>query len=130
VHLPGAPRTTDQGCSILERSTPIPGGSVDVVRRSDLEWGDVLFVTTRNSTYCISKAGGGSWFVWGGWFENHDHAPALVGINGCTWGGTVVHSDVLAAPGLFLEFANGVTTTRIHEVRILRAAATPGPPSC
>ena len=45
--------------------------------------------------------------------------PGIVGINGCTWGGSVIHSDILAAPGLFLEFANGVTTTRIRSVFVV-----------
>src|SRR5262245_3480559 len=89
--------------------------AVEVVHRGDLAWGDALFVTTKNSIYCINPAGH-EWFVWGGWFERHGHSPAVVGINGCTWGGTVIHSDILAAPGLFLEFSNGVTTTRIRDV--------------
>lgn len=92
----------------------------DVVRRSDLAWGDSLFVGTKNSIYCINPAHRG-WFVWGGWFARHGPTPAIVGINGCTWGGSVLHSEILAAPGLFLEFANGVTTTRIRRVHVLRA---------
>jgi hypothetical protein len=79
-------------------------------------------VTTRNSTYALSPAGGDTWFVWGGWFERHGHAPARVGINGCTWGGSVIHPEILSARGLFLEFANGVTTTRIRHVLHLPAA--------
>jgi len=94
----------------------------DVVRRGDLAWGDSLFVHTKNSIYCINPAYRG-WFVWGGWFDRHGPTPAIVGINGCTWGGSVLHSDVLAAPGLFLEFANGVTTTRIRQVYVLHAPA-------
>jgi len=104
---------------------PRPPGSrralrADVVRRDDLAWGDSLFVSTKNSIYCINPAYRG-WFVWGGWFDRHGPTPAIVGINGCTWGGSVLHSDILAAPGLFLEFANGVTTTRIRHVHVLRA---------
>jgi len=98
---------------------------VDIVRRGDLGWGDTLFVTTKNSTYCINPAGRG-WFVWGGWFERHGQVPAIVGINGCTWGGSVIHSDILAAPGLFLEFANGVTTTRIRSVLVVPAGRSAG----
>jgi hypothetical protein len=30
----------------------------------------------------------------------------------------------VAAPGMFLEFANKVRTTRIHEVRLLRPSRT------
>jgi hypothetical protein len=101
----------------LDRRTP---QRAEVVRRADLTWGDSLFVHTKNSIYCINPAPRG-WFVWGGWFDRHGATPAIVGINGCTWGGSVLHSDILAAPGLFLEFANGVTTTRIRQVHVLRA---------
>jgi len=98
---------------------------VDVLRRGDLAWGDTVFVVTKNSTYCINPAGR-AWFVWGGWFERQGYVPAVVGINGCTWGGSVIHSDVLAAPGLFLEFANGVTTTRIRSVILVPAGCGAG----
>lgn len=92
------------------------------VRRHDLGWGDSLLVKTRNSTYAISRAGDDSWFVWGGWFERQGETPARVRINGCTWGGSVIHLDLLAAPGLCLEFANGVTTSTIREVAVLPSA--------
>ena len=119
--------------AILERAVPalerprlvLPNvasqsaGMVDVVRRSDLAWRASLLVTTKNSTYAINRAGDDTWFVWGGWFARHGHLPAVVGINGCTWGGSVIYPDILAAPGLFLEFANGVTTTRIRSVSVL-----------
>ena len=79
-----------------------------------------LIVTTKNSTYAINRAGTDAWFVWGGWFARHGQVPIVVGINGCTWGGSVIYAEILAAPGLFLEFANGVTTTRIRSVQLLR----------
>ncbi len=131
-HTAGHTRTLnailEHGLPALERglSTP-PSHDPDtlvVVRRTDLAWGDSLLVTTKNSTYAINRAGSDSWFVWGGWFSRQERIPAVVGINGCTWGGSVIYAEVLAAPGLFLEFANGVTTTRIRSVRILRAAST------
>ena len=91
----------------------------DVVRRADMAWGESLIVTTKNSTYAINRAGADAWFVWGGWFARHGQVPIVVGINGCTWGGSVIYAEILAAPGLFLEFANGVTTTRIRSVQLL-----------
>lgn len=116
----------EHGLPALERrlpASPDPGlDSLAAVRRTDLGWGDALLVTTKNSTYAINRAGQDTWFVWGGWFTRQGRIPAVVGINGCTWGGSVIYAEVLAAPGLFLEFANGVTTTRIRSVRILRAA--------
>ena len=96
-------------------------GMGEVVRRRDLRWRESLLVETKNSTYSINRAGDDSWFVWGGWFARHGMVPAVVGINGCTWGGSVIYPEILAAPGLFLEFANGVTTTRIRSVRVLES---------
>jgi hypothetical protein len=42
-------------------------------------------------------------------------------VNGCTWGGSAIKSDILAAPGLFLEFGNRVRTTRIQQVNLFRS---------
>jgi len=120
----------DRVVTTLDVGTRIPAGphhdgiyAPNAVRRDDLAWGDSLLVTTRNSIYTISRAGVDSWFVWGGWFERQGQTPAQVGINGCTWGGSVIHADILAAPGLFLEFANGVTTTRIRSALVLPASS-------
>lgn len=92
---------------------------VDSVRKRDLAWGDSILVVTRNSTYTIASAGDGTFWVSGGWFDNRQLSPARLSINGCTGGGTAIKHDILAAPGLFLEFGNGVLTTRIQEVRVL-----------
>jgi hypothetical protein len=90
------------------------------VRKSDLSEGDWLVVKTRNSTYYIYALGGGQYSVSGGWFDRKGLAPATTTINGCTWGGRVIHTGLLAARGLFLEFGNQVVTTRIQEVRVMR----------
>jgi len=47
-------------------------------------------------------------------------SPTMVTINGCTFGGSVIRHDVVAARGLFLEFGNKVSTTRIQDVRVVR----------
>lgn len=94
---------------------------VESVRKRDLSWGDSLLVVTRNSTYTISPAGDGTFWISGGWFDQRQLSPARLPINGCTGGGTAIKHDILAAPGLFLEFGNGVLTTRIREVRLLRS---------
>jgi hypothetical protein len=52
------------------------------------------------------------------WFDQNSSAPLTVCINGCTWGGSAIKSDILAAPGLFLEFGNRVRTTRIQQVTV------------
>ena len=95
----------------------------DAVRKSDLGCGDQVIVRTRNSVYSLWATGDGTFVVTGGWFDKQNASPMTVAINGCTYGGSVIRHDVVAAPGLFLEFANNVSTTRIKEVRILRHRA-------
>ena len=92
----------------------------DGVRKGDLRPGDRLLVTTRNSTYSIRALAPDRYEVTGGWFAQQGHGPTEVGINGCTFGGHAIHSGLLAAPGLFLEFANRVVTTRIKRVDLIR----------
>jgi hypothetical protein len=91
------------------------------VRRQDLRRGDRLIVSTRNSIYSITAAGDGLFQVAGGWFDLQGTSPVRLGINGCTAGGTAILFDLVAAPGLFLEFANRVKTTRIRRVRLIRS---------
>jgi hypothetical protein len=90
------------------------------VNRGDLRPGDWIVVTTRNSVYSLCLLEDGSYSVAGGWFDRSGISPQKVGVSGCTFGGRAIHREVVAAPGLFLEFDNRVTTTRIREARILR----------
>ena len=83
--------------------------------------GDTVVVTTRNSTYALCTAGRDRFAVSGGWFERHGGSPQMTQVNGCTWGGSAICHELVAAPGLFLEFGNGVRTTRIHSVRVIHA---------
>jgi hypothetical protein len=91
------------------------------VTRTDLDLGDTVVITTRNSTYALCTAGNDRFAVTGGWFEHNGGSPQMAQVNGCTWGGSAIRHDLVAAPGLFLEFANGVRTTRIHSVRVIHA---------
>ncbi len=97
--------------------------SLEEVRKRDLYWGDRVLVTTRNSLYTIWVLGDGRYWVWGGWFDRQGESPQTVSINGCTWGGSAIKHDIIAAPGLRLEFGNRVLTTRIRQVRVIRAQA-------
>ena len=90
------------------------------VYKSDLEFGDLLVVTTRNSTYFIHVFEEGIYTVTGGWFDLHGLSPIKIAINGCTWGGHAIKEDILAARGLHLEFGNSVVTTRILNFQIIR----------
>src|SRR5262245_49244037 len=71
------------------------------VRRSDLRPGDRLVVFTRNSSYVIVSTGDGSYQVSGGWFDRNGVSPATVSIAGCTFGGSAICTDLVAAKGLF-----------------------------
>jgi hypothetical protein len=97
--------------------------SAGVVRREDLGFGDRVTVCTRNSVYALWSLGDGTFAVSGGWFDRQSLSPAVVTINGCTHGGSAIRQDVVAAPGLFLEFGNNVSTTRIRGVNVVRHAA-------
>lgn len=86
------------------------------IARTALAPGMELTVHTRNSTYHIRPTRPGAYRVEGGWFDRQPGAGAEVEIVGCTWGGHAVCTELLAAPGLFLEFGNRVRTTRIRGV--------------
>jgi hypothetical protein len=98
----------------LARDAARAGG----LRRDDVWPGDVLLVETRNSSYAIDVLDRGAFAVSGGWFHRNGIARGVVGIAGCTWGGHAILTDMLAAPGMFLEFDNGVRTTRIRNARV------------
>lgn len=87
------------------------------IRRGDLQPGDWLVICTRNSVYSLYANDDGTFLVSGGWFERNTWASRRVRINGCTFGGRAIKTDIVAAPGLFLEFDNRVTTTRIRSAR-------------
>lgn len=106
--------------AIVEQS-----GRADAVRKADVGCGDQVIVRTRNSVYSLWALGDGMFAVTGGWFDKQSASPTLVGVNGCTYGGSVIRHDIVAAPGLFLEFGNNVSTTRIVEVRVVRHCSHP-----
>jgi len=96
------------------------------VRRSDLVPGDRLLVRTRNSWYTICAVGPDLYEVSGGWFDRQERrAPTTIA--GCTFGGRAIDTRVLAGRGLFLEFGNQVTTTRIQHVCLIRSVETRRP---
>ena len=90
------------------------------VQKSELRRGDRVFVATENSIYWIHVLGDLTYRVQGGWFDRHGLSPIRLSISGCTWGGSVIKHDIVAALGLRLEFGNRVVTSRIREVRVIR----------
>lgn len=96
-------------------------GVVGGVRRKDLGAGDRVIVSTRNSVYLLTARSDGAFDVSGGWFEREGAGTATVEVAGCTAGGHAIFTEHVAAPGLFLEFGDGLRTTRIRTVRRLTA---------
>ena len=94
---------------------------IEGISRSDLSPGDRIEVQTRNSLYVIRVLGNGSFLVAGGWFRKSGLTASATGISGCTWGGRAIKTDWIAAAGLFIEFDNGVRTTRVQGVRWFRS---------
>jgi hypothetical protein len=90
------------------------------IRKVDLCCGTRLMVTTENSVYSIDVLDDGTYSVRGGWFDRQRLSPIQTSIAGCTWGGSVVKVDIVAACGLRLEFGNRVVTSRIREVHVIR----------
>jgi len=95
-------------------------GVIQQVRKSDLRGGDQLLVATENSVYSMCVHEDSTFSVSGGWFDSQGLSPVRVSIAGCTWGGSAIKQDIVAACGLRLEFGNRVVTTRIREVRVFR----------
>jgi len=101
--------------------------SLEEVRKEDLRSGDRVIVTTRNSLYTLWTLDAKHFWVWGGWFDRQGTSPQLLSINGCTWGGSAIKQDIVAALGLRLEFGNRVLTTPIRYVRLIRSTDAPMP---
>lgn len=100
---------------------------LEAVRKNELVNGDAVLVRTKNSVYAILALGDGFYQVSGGWFDRHGISGQVVTINGCTWGGSAIKQDIVAARGLFLEFGNRVVTTRIRDILLIRNDTKAGP---
>lgn len=92
------------------------------VCKADLQFGDLVLITTRNSVYSICVLDADLYLVSGGWFDRKGLSPVKASITGCTWGGSIIKVDTLAACGLHLEFGNRVVTTTIQDVSVLRGS--------
>ncbi len=86
------------------------------LKKSDLKPGDEIKLKTKNSVYSIIVDIDGGFIVSGGWFDKMALSPVKTKINGCTWGGSVIKTDIIAACGLNLEFGNRILTSTIREI--------------
>ena len=91
------------------------------VRESDVLPGDWIIIRTKNSTYTLRANGDGTFDASGGWFSRRERSGERLRIAGCTWGGSALLIGMIAAPGMCLEFANRVTTTRIRAIHHIRS---------
>ncbi|MCZ6486115.1 MAG: hypothetical protein O6826_10500 [Acidobacteria bacterium] len=90
------------------------------VRKAELNQGDWVLVTTLNSTYSIRVLEEDLYSISGGWFDREGLSPLRTSITGCTWGGSAIKVDIVAACGLHLEFGNRVVTSPIQNVCVMR----------
>ena len=93
------------------------------VRKADMRVGDLVYVKTYNSVYVISVLGEGQYAVSGGWFDRNNLSQMTIRINGCSWGGSAIKVDVVAACGLCIEFGNKVTTSIIQKIFVLQSGS-------
>lgn len=90
------------------------------VRKAELNDGDYVEVTTRNSTYLIQVLDDGHYLISGGWVDLQGDSPMKTRIAGCNWGGSAIKTDIVAACGLHLEFGERVVTSTIQKVSVFR----------
>ena len=86
------------------------------VYKHQVKQGDQVYLKTLNSVYVIKVVDEGEYLVSGGWFDRQNLSPHKINIRGCTWGGTAIKTDIIAAPGLCIEFSNNLITSKINKV--------------
>jgi hypothetical protein len=86
------------------------------IRKDELRAGDRVLVVTCNSVYSLRAVEDGRYLVSGGWFDRKGLSPMKTSIRGCTWGGSAIKLDIVAACGLRLEFGNRVVTSPIRKM--------------
>jgi len=122
--LPRPPRKYGQTSLGLALDTVIKNlPHVRRIQRSDLCFADRVVVYTQNSRYDLIVVGEGEYMITGGWFDNEKLSPHRVRINGCTWGGSMIWKDTVAAPGMCIEFNNRVITSPVRRVLVCRPDA-------
>lgn len=87
-------------------------GGIDLTK---LALGTKIEVRTRASSYFIEAMGNDYFTVRGG--KNFPTAT-VVGINGSTWGGTMLKMGWLGI-GMNIEFANNVLTSSVQSLKVI-----------
>ncbi len=89
-------------------------GRSRAIGRAMVAPGDMLLVRTRNSLYFIRCDPDGQYLVSGGWFARTGKGAMRMTIAGCTAGGSMIWSDVIAACGFCIEFGNRLITSAVQ----------------
>jgi len=87
---------------------------LEQVHKNELKPGDWILIKTMNSVYSVKALQNGYYKVSGGWFDRNELSKTT--ISGCTWGGSIIKTDIVAACGLSIEFGNKVITSRIKKI--------------
>lgn len=90
--------------------------NLEQVYKNELKFGDKVILETTNSVYLIRVLDNQKYIVSGGWFDKNKLTSALINIRGCTWGGSIIKTDIVAACGLHVEFGNKVVTSKIKKI--------------
>ena len=90
--------------------------NLNQIHKRSLKVGDTIILKTINSVYLIKVLEEEQYTVSGGWFDKTNLSPTTLTIHGCTWGGSVIKNDIVAACGLHLEFGNKVVTSIIKKI--------------
>jgi len=91
-----------------------------IIFRDSVRFGDLIEVTTKNSTYMLFVVDSRNFLASGGWFERKGRVPTRVQIPGCTWGGSAIKLDVIAVRGLCIEFQDKAVTSKVLRMKIHR----------
>jgi hypothetical protein len=121
--LPPSARSSDDDEPVLARTLTrlaAAAPAIDGVWKRDAQRGDWIVARTRNSTYTLAVQEDLTVVASGGWFARQPAGQAHVGVSGCTWGGSAILTGMMAAPGMCIEFSNGVRTTRVYDVQVVR----------
>lgn len=97
--------------------------ALDGIWKRDAKRGDWIVARTKNSTYTLAVQDEQTVVVSGGWFAGASADESRVQVSGCTWGGSAILTGMLAAPGMCIEFSNGVRTTRVRDIQVIRDVA-------
>jgi hypothetical protein len=100
---------------------------LSTIHRKDLLSGDRLTIATENSVYSLLVLENLQYIVHGGWFDRESAASDPISVAGCTWGGSVIMTNIVAAVGLRVEFGNGVVTSPVRDAGILRCGTESSP---